>query len=296
MIAPLIVLLFIARLVPATLLLSANYTLVPSPTVSLFTEYARLAAIAYQDNTSITTWSCAYCHDPTISSTTNQTFITTPHNANQGFLALHHANKEIIVTVRGSATVASCLQDAEALQTLISPLRPTMKVHQGFWDVWKDLKRMGFEKTFLDYLAAFPNYEIRFAGHSLGGAVVMLAAVDWLERGLISAEKVKIVTMGQPRTGNKAFANYVNNAGFKLLARVVHYTDIIPHLPPQALDFQHVENEYWINEMNQLVTCDEVPNQREDTNCQNSVLLWSLPQHLNYLGIECAIPVMQPSL
>ena len=48
-------------------------------------------------------------------------------------------------------------------------------------------------------------------------------------------------TFGQPRVGNEAFANV-----FKTLVseyRVVHYADIVPHLPPEVLGFHHVATE-----------------------------------------------------
>jgi predicted lipase len=48
-------------------------------------------------------------------------------------------------------------------------------------------------------------------------------------------------TFGQPRVGNDAFATV-----FKSLVneyRVVHYADIVPHLPPEVLGFHHVPTE-----------------------------------------------------
>ena len=48
-------------------------------------------------------------------------------------------------------------------------------------------------------------------------------------------------TFGQPRVGNVAYADY-----FKSILpeyRVVHYADIVPHLPLEAMGFHHVPTE-----------------------------------------------------
>ena len=48
-------------------------------------------------------------------------------------------------------------------------------------------------------------------------------------------------TYGQPRVGNALFATY-----FKTILseyRVVHYADIVPHLPPELFNFHHVATE-----------------------------------------------------
>ena len=43
--------------------------------------------------------------------------------------------------------------------------------------------------------------------------------------------KIEIMTLGASRIGNVAYAQAINNAGFKDVARVVHSTDIVPHIP-----------------------------------------------------------------
>lgn len=51
----------------------------------------------------------------------------------------------------------------------------------------------------------------------------------------------RLCRYGQPRVGNPAFANaFADSIGEY---RVVHYADIVPHLPPELLGFQHVPTE-----------------------------------------------------
>ena len=47
------------------------------------------------------------------------------------------------------------------------------------------------------------------------------------------------MTFGSPRVGNPAFSNWFDgsmNLG-TYSARVVHYKDIVPHLPPMSFGF-----------------------------------------------------------
>ena len=54
-------------------------------------------------------------------------------------------------------------------------------------------------------------------------------------------EVITYYTFGQPRVGNNIFASYFSS----LLSdyRVVHYADVVPHLPPEILGFHHVPTE-----------------------------------------------------
>ena len=55
---------------------------------------------------------------------------------------------------------------------------------------------------------------------------------------------VSLKTYGQPRVGNANFAKFVNQMTDRT-ERVVHYADIVPHLPAQSYGFQHYNMEYW---------------------------------------------------
>ena len=83
--------------------------------------------------------------------------------------------------------------------------------------------------------ARYANYTAHFTGHSLGGALAHV--LSYLLASSLSAPSVApaaaplLYTFGQPRTGNAAFA-----ASSSLYVpchfRVVHWRDVIPHLPP----------------------------------------------------------------
>ena len=70
-------------------------------------------------------------------------------------------------------------------------------------------------------------------GHSLGGALAALAALRLQQRG----QRVEgVVTFGQPRCGDRAYAQQLTTLP---LRRVVNGCDLVPRLPPPALGFKH---------------------------------------------------------
>ena len=77
------------------------------------------------------------------------------------------------------------------------------------------------------------------AGHSLGGALAVLAA----ERlaGIPGQRVVGVATYGQPRVGNDRHAARLEGLP---ICRVVHGCDAIPTLPPERLGFAHAPSEH----------------------------------------------------
>uniref|UniRef100_A0A915MFR6 Fungal lipase-like domain-containing protein n=1 Tax=Meloidogyne javanica TaxID=6303 RepID=A0A915MFR6_MELJA len=49
-------------------------------------------------------------------------------------------------------------------------------------------------------------------GHSIGGAIASIAAAKIASANVIDAKQIKLVTFGQPRVGNKAWAAAMENA------------------------------------------------------------------------------------
>lgn len=74
-----------------------------------------------------------------------------------------------------------------------------------------------------------PGVPTYYIGHSLGGALAMLAATDGLSKGV----KVEgLVTLGQPRTGNVNYAANFSSVLREKYFRYVNGNDPVPHLPP----------------------------------------------------------------
>ena len=86
-------------------------------------------------------------------------------------------------------------------------------------------------------ISATPAQPLFFTGHSLGGALAVLAA--FRAAAAFQGRPTVVYTFGSPRTGGVAFfGNYpLGNSTFRL----VHGTDVVPTVPtPQPGDYRHV--------------------------------------------------------
>jgi len=86
---------------------------------------------------------------------------------------------------------------------------------------------------------AAPNQPVFFTGHSLGGALAILAA--WRISRLKNTPEIVVYTFGSPRNGGQEFFDdYTPRLG-DFTFRLVHGTDIVPTVPPALLDgYRHV--------------------------------------------------------
>uniref|UniRef100_A0A914Q9C9 Fungal lipase-like domain-containing protein n=1 Tax=Panagrolaimus davidi TaxID=227884 RepID=A0A914Q9C9_9BILA len=80
------------------------------------------------------------------------------------------------------------------------------------------------------YLNNYKGYKIAFTGHSLGGAIASLTALKARHLGLVDVDKLTLYTFGEPRIGDSDVAKNFRDL-VKESYRVVHYSDLVPHLP-----------------------------------------------------------------
>ena len=77
-------------------------------------------------------------------------------------------------------------------------------------------------------------------GHSLGGAIAVLAA-DALQ-ALPGQRVAGVLTLGQPRVGDARHVERLARQPFRIL-RVVHGCDVVPAVPPEKFGYAHVPGE-----------------------------------------------------
>ena len=124
------------------------------------------------------------------------------------------------------------------------------------------------------------------SGHSLGGALATLCALD-LKINL-KLPDVRVVSFGSPRVGNYVFAKWFEQE-IGPHWRFTHNRDIVPSVPPGYMGFYHVSQEVWVvdvlNGRTLVGVCD---SSGEDPKCHNSVchlgLCSSISDHLLYLS------------
>lgn len=66
-----------------------------------------------------------------------------------------------------------------------------------------------FTLKMLEQINTHPNYQIWITGHSLGGAIAHIYATK-LGVDNNFGDRIKLYTFGQPRVGNKQYANLHN--------------------------------------------------------------------------------------
>ncbi|MFJ9850580.1 lipase family protein [Streptomyces sp. NPDC101150] len=91
---------------------------------------------------------------------------------------------------------------------------------------------------------------IWFTGHSLGGALAMLAGARLhFEEPRLTADG--IYTFGQPRTCDRLLAQEFNTAFANRMYRFVNNNDVVPQLPPEPA-FHHVDALRYIDSKGKL--------------------------------------------
>jgi lipase (class 3) len=82
-----------------------------------------------------------------------------------------------------------------------------------------------------------PDEPVFFTGHSLGGALAILAAARAAQ--LQSPPKIVVDTFGSPRNGGvEFFRDYTPRLGDTTF-RLIHGSDIVPTVPPTLIDVYH---------------------------------------------------------
>ena len=80
-------------------------------------------------------------------------------------------------------------------------------------------------------------------GHSLGAAMASLCAAEIIKLGYLPADRIKLITFGQPRTGDRDYA-VAHDSLMNYSYRVIHAHDVVPHLPTEGFEnYQHHKSE-----------------------------------------------------
>lgn len=146
-----------------------------------------------------------------------------------GYVAVSTKRNAIVVAFRGTeGNVQLVAEIVEALQEKV-PMAGG-KTFKYFYDAMAILYP-NISTYVNQQLTQNPTYEVWVTGHSLGGAVASLAATQLRLDGVVSADKLKLITYGQPRVGGATFAK-AHDRLIPYSFRVTHYLDLVPHIPP----------------------------------------------------------------
>ena len=156
---------------------------------------------------------------------------------------------------------------------------PGVMVHSGFFDDYNKELRKQVIPVVTRLKKAAPKAIVYVTGHSLGGALATLFALDWV---LSTGDKPHVYTFGKPRIGNDKFSELYDSL-IPDSFRLVHERDLIPHLPPQMFGYIHGNTEVWLHK-NKTVICTHGP---EDPACSASIYFTlDIADHMSYLGVS----------
>ncbi|KKA27398.1 hypothetical protein TD95_000486 [Thielaviopsis punctulata] len=189
-----------------------------------------------------------------------------------GYIAVDHGfHKGIILAFRGTYSVTNTVVDLTTVPQAYTPYPvpddgddseaheyecKNCTVHMGFYSSWINARDIVIPQL-KALREKYPSYTIHLVGHSLGGAVATLAALE-LKVGL-GWDNLVITTFGEPRIGNDGVADFVdqvfdlNGADFEdsapekqMFRRVTHIDDPVPLLPPSQWNYRSHSGELFI--------------------------------------------------
>lgn len=167
-------------------------------------------------------------------------------------ITANNKEKRLTVTFRGSVTLNDLLTDAKVSMVKVpNPVESgtTVRVHKGFRDyLYGRSKRPPFatlEKgdegrkldeivdKLLETMESYPGYHLYLTGHSLGGSLAILTALELGTDDRIP-KPVSCITFAAPRVGNGAFASVFFELEKKnaiRCLRIANHGDIFPSIP-----------------------------------------------------------------
>lgn len=223
-----------------------------------------------------------FIHDP---ETDVDAFIAKPSDDDK--------SKPVVVGVRGTMGTTDIKKDLTFF--MVEPATEAgdrfahadgAKVHLGFRSQWRAMRPQMYEE--LDKLVAAGYTSVLVTGHSLGGAVATIVAMD-LHYNLKSGEStfleaggdIRLYSFGSPRVANDELTAEFNTVVRKSW-RVVNNLDPIPCLPQKFLGFDHVNSVLFRNEKAGKWEYD-IDGQET---CPASFLKWKVMEHMPLPYIE----------
>ncbi|PHU14478.1 hypothetical protein BC332_15683 [Capsicum chinense] len=265
-----------------------NHTL-----ATILVEYA--ATVYVSDLTELFTWTCPRCNDLTKGFQILD-LIVDVKLCLQAYVGVAPDLNAIVIAFRG--TQATSIQNwiADLFWKQLDIEYPGMEnamVHHGFYSAYHNTTlRPGVLSAVKRAKELHGHIPIMVTGHSMGGAMAAFCGLDLTVN--YGSRNVSVMTFGQPRIGNAAFASYYSKWVPNTI-RVTHEHDIVPHLPPYyhyfpQKTYHHFPTEVWVHNLGfglLVYTVEKVcDNSGEDPSCSRSVTGYSIKDHLWYYGVR----------
>ncbi|OBA77062.1 hypothetical protein A5641_20100 [Mycobacterium sp. 1554424.7] len=205
-----------------------------------------------------------------------------------GLICQEDKTGDVAIAIRGTEGWLEWIHDAEFFQVPCPFLAGAGHTEDGFTDMYESL-RTGVKPnspTVVNGLATLPFPKavgsVTICGHSLGGALATLLALDLAANTAFTHPAV--YTYSSPRTGDALFARTYDQV-VKNSYRIANRLDIVPALPP-PIDYEHVLTRYWLNPV-RLVPLPPKALVKYSVPCEHS-----LATYLYLLSLQSEGPVL----
>ncbi|KAF7546380.1 hypothetical protein G7046_g9317 [Stylonectria norvegica] len=261
----------LARLVDITYCVGTTGVSRPFECVSRCNEFPTLSLVTTWNTGVLMSDSCGYIavdHGPR------------HHSAIENETPSAEEGPAIIVAFRGTYSITNTVVDLSTVpQEYIpypaphhgggEPEKPEHRctnctVHMGFLESWESARQILLPQLKV-LRGTYPTYPIQLVGHSLGGAVACLAALEL--RVSLGWENVQVATFGEPRVGNSGLARFINDVfqlennthlEEKAYRRVTHKSDPVPLLPLDEWGYKSHAGEIYISKQDLSPSEDDV--------------------------------------
>ena len=151
-----------------------------------------------------------------------------------GLICQANGTGDVVIAIRGTEGIDEWIHDAEFLQVTCPFLPGAGQTEDGFTAMYNSLRTAVApgSPSVVNALAALPFKQpvtsLTICGHSLGGALVTLLALDVAANTLF--KNPTVYTYASPRTGDPSFADTYNQV-VKNTFRIANRVDLVPMLP-----------------------------------------------------------------
>ncbi|MCB0176868.1 MAG: lipase family protein [Anaerolineae bacterium] len=158
----------------------------------------------------------------------------------QGLFGVANGNT-FVAAFRGSEEtgIADWITDLKFIPAVYpygDPKDKSMTVHSGFMNAYKSVR-----DAVQNAVKSTPHKQVAFVGHSLGGAIATLAALDTAYN--VPGKSISCYTYGSPKVGNDSFVKNYNRL-VPNTYRCINGHDMVPSAPPGV--FGHVGQAYCV--------------------------------------------------
>lgn len=143
-------------------------------------------------------------------------------------------NNNIYVVCRGTSSFTDIITDLKVSRKKCIFLKNTY-IHRGFLEQYTSVRDNLVKK--INEINNVNIKRIVFCGHSLGGALATIGALDFKLQNTNS--RIHCITFASPRVGNTEFSKLFNKE-IKNSCRIVYHRDPVSFLPT-CLRFAHVK-------------------------------------------------------